>query len=223
MYPKYESKLEGISVKVVDGIEVVITPQGNELINKMGEGILGCVAEDCNGDNASKIPNEFKKRLVMDSEKGMIYLSSFSDDIAFKFYKRKKLGDNILIETGIDQLEAAYFINENTKYHSPTPYFASIDVLCMEYIRNMMAFYNFIELHPEKEKEAEEIINKIERKLCKNIFTSAANFYIDYDLFKNTGEIKINPFDQKWLMDSNNQRWERTKYLDKKYNLGIFE
>ena len=221
--PKYKSNLKGISVREVNGVEVIITPEGRELIGRTGEGILGCVAY--NGDEPSEIPRRFKKRLISNSEKGRLYVPYFSDDVAFKFYKRKEFEESgrILIETGIDQLEAAYFINKNTKYHSPAPYFASIDVLCMEYIRDMMPFPEFIKLHPEKEKEAGTIICKIEGRLNKNIVTSSANFHIDYDLFKKTGKIKINPFDQKWLMDSNDQRWERIRYLDKKHNLGIFD
>ncbi len=219
--PKYKSNLKGISVREVGGVEVIITPQGLELIDRVGEGILSCAAY--NGDDASKIPDEFKKQLIADSGKGIIYVPHFSDDI-LKFYKREKLRSFDLIETGIDQLEANYWINKNSRYHSPTPFFASIDVLCMEHIVDMMTCYNFIKLYPKKKKKTLAVIAKIEKRLFKNISTSsgADNFYIDYALFKKTGEIKINPFDQKHFVGSQHQRDERTIYLDQNYTLPGF-
>ena len=221
--PKYKSNLKGISVREVNGVEVIITPEGRELIGRTGEGILGCVAY--NGDEPSEIPDEFKKQLIKDSWKGMLYIPCFSDDVILKFYKREKLRPIDIIETGIDQLEANYWINESGRYHSPAPFFASINVLCMEYIVDMMTCPNFIRLYPEKEKEIFTITTRIERELFKKINTSsgADNFYIDHHLFKKTGETRINPFDQKHFIGSQNQRDERMIYLDKKHNWGIFE
>ena len=65
--PKYKSNLKGISVREVNGVEVIITPQGLELIGRTGEGILDCAAY--NGDEPSEIPDEFKKQLIKDSWK----------------------------------------------------------------------------------------------------------------------------------------------------------
>ena len=170
-----KDSLKELTVLPIGGHEVVFTPEGVDLWQRMGEPLLDCLGHTA--DAPSEIPVEFKCALLSESDHAVCYRADWMGlDLVFKFYRRNTLPEKDGVKFGIDQLEAAYHVNTATDHWSPIPYFASNDVFCMAYVPDLTGLPDYVKKNPTRESDTRFRRRKIMERLSSEVLVEKASF-----------------------------------------------